>query len=57
MPDPEKDEAQVTGEVGGEGGSPGDVEIDRRQEQVTGSEAGESWQPVRGLNEHPTAVD
>jgi hypothetical protein len=32
-------------DVGGEGGSPGDVEIERRVEPGVGSEAGETWRP------------
>jgi hypothetical protein len=42
---PELDTEQPTGEVGSEGGSPGDVEIEHRP-VGTGSEAGELWRPV-----------
>jgi hypothetical protein len=35
-----------TGEVGSEGGSPGDVEIVSNYGPGTGSEAGETWQPA-----------
>jgi hypothetical protein len=36
----------LTGEVGSEGGSPGETVITRRRgEQVRGSEAGETWNP------------
>jgi hypothetical protein len=35
-----------TGEVGSEGGSPGETVVTRRRkEQVKGSEAGETWNP------------
>lgn len=33
-------------EVGSEGGSPGDLELGRRGEVGTGSEAGRTWQPA-----------
>jgi hypothetical protein len=37
---------RLTGEVGSEGGSPGEtVTTRRRGEQVTGSEAGQTWNP------------
>ena len=39
-------EAQVTPEVGSEGGSPGDVEIDVDAEGK-GAEADEIWRPAR----------
>jgi hypothetical protein len=36
----------LTGEVGSEGGSPGETVVTRRRgEQVRGSEAGETWNP------------
>jgi hypothetical protein len=38
-------DAAATGEVGSEGGSPGDVEIDRQRGPSTGSEAGETSRP------------
>jgi len=37
----------TTTDVGNEGGSPGDVEIARDRIPATGSEAGETWQPVK----------
>ena len=39
--------ADVTADVGSEGGSPGDVEVARDPGPETGSEAGETWQPSR----------
>lgn len=37
---------QLTGEVGSEGGSPGETVVTRRRgEQVRGSESGETWNP------------
>jgi hypothetical protein len=40
-------DADVTSaDVGGEGGSPGDVEIARDPVPATGSEAGETWRPT-----------
>jgi hypothetical protein len=39
-------EHTVTGEVGDEGGTPGDVEVGRSQVIGTGSEAGETWRPA-----------
>lgn len=37
---------RLTGEVGSEGGSPGETVVTRRpSEQVRGSEAGETWSP------------
>jgi hypothetical protein len=44
------DTDDVTGEVGSEGGSPGDLELTRR-EVGTGSEAGELWRPAEQENE------
>jgi hypothetical protein len=38
--------ADVTGEVGSEGGTPGDVEIETDRGAATGSEAGETRQPA-----------
>jgi hypothetical protein len=35
----------VTGEVGSEGGTPGDVELAIDRGPGVGSEAGETWQP------------
>ncbi len=43
---PELDTERPTGEVASEGGSPGDVEIDRADEVGTGSEAGGTWRTV-----------
>jgi hypothetical protein len=37
----------LTGEVGSEGGSPGDVEVVRRREPSAGTEATETWRPWR----------
>ncbi len=42
---PELDTSDLTSEVGDEGGTPGDVERQRRT-IATGSEAGETWQPA-----------
>ena len=37
---------RLTGEVGGEGGSPGETVVTRRRgEQVRGSESSETWKP------------
>jgi hypothetical protein len=37
---------RLTGEVGSEGGSPGETVVTRKRgEQITGSEAGETWSP------------
>jgi len=44
--DPDSNATGVTGEVGGEGGTPGDLEIERSPRQGTGSEAGETWRPA-----------
>ncbi len=41
------DTGRVTPEVGDEGGSPGNVEIDLDRGPGTGSEATETWQPNR----------
>ena len=38
--------ADVTDDVGSEGGSPGDVEVDRERGPATGSEGDETWRPV-----------
>jgi len=38
--------ASVTGEVGSEGGTPGDVELDIDWGAGAGREAGETWQPT-----------
>ena len=35
----------TTADVGDEGGSPGDVEVERRGKPGVGSEAGETWRP------------
>jgi hypothetical protein len=51
--DEEKPAADVTAEVGTEGGTPGDVEIARKQVPGTGSEAGETWRPA---DDEPEAV-
>lgn len=42
----EKTAADVTADVGSEGGTPGDVEVGRKERPAVGSEAGETWQPV-----------
>ena len=44
----EKSAADVTADVGSEGGTPGDVEVVKDQEPATGSEAGETWRPADG---------
>ena len=36
----------TSGDVGGEGGSPGDVELTRAHEPAAGSEAGEAFWPT-----------
>jgi hypothetical protein len=36
-----------TGEVGSEGGSPGDVDVARRRVPAAGTEATETWVPER----------
>jgi hypothetical protein len=41
-----KPTGDVTAEVGSEGGSPGDVELDIDSGSATGTEAGETWQPT-----------
>ena len=38
-------DADVTDDVGSEGGSPGDVEVARDPGPGIGSEGGETWQP------------
>ena len=48
--DIERDRSDVTPEVGDEGGTPGDVEIDVNDGAATGSEAGEVWKPAEGDN-------
>jgi hypothetical protein len=45
-PDLVKPGGDVTAEVGSEGGSPGDVEVDIGSGSATGTEAGETWQPA-----------
>jgi hypothetical protein len=48
LEDEEQDDAdeRLTGEVGSEGGSPGETVVTRRTaERVGGSEAGETWSP------------
>ena len=47
---PQLDENDVTREVGGEGGSPGDLEVTRK-EIGRGSEAGETWRPAKSRQE------
>jgi hypothetical protein len=42
----EKSAADVTADVGSEGGTPGDVEVTKDQGVGTGSEAGETWRPA-----------
>jgi hypothetical protein len=39
--------SRVTSEVGGEGGSPGDIEVEIDRGATTGSEAGETSRPAR----------
>jgi hypothetical protein len=46
-------DADVTADVGSEGGSPGDVEVERKPVPANGSEAGETWQPA---NDEVTTV-
>ena len=41
-------DADVTDDVGSEGGTPGDVEVARDPGPGTGTEAGETWQPGGG---------
>ena len=54
-PIPELDDrAQVTPEVGDEGGSPGDVEIVVDRDPATGSEATETHRPA---NKDRTVID
>ena len=45
-PIPELEPEQPTGEVGSEGGSPGNVEQEHDTGAATGSEAGETWKPA-----------
>ena len=47
---PLTDAENTTGEVGGEGGSPGDLEL-TRSELGVGSEAGEVWRPAEQENQ------
>jgi hypothetical protein len=42
----ERDRSDVTPEVGDEGGTPGDIEIDVDDAPATGSEARETWSPT-----------
>jgi len=42
----DKADADVTADVGSEGGSPGDVEVARDPGAGSGSEAGETWRPT-----------
>jgi hypothetical protein len=44
---PDRRNADVTGDVASEGGSPGDVEIAPTSDVGEGSEAGETWRPTR----------
>jgi hypothetical protein len=48
-------DADVTADVGSEGGSPGDLEVARDPGPATGSEAGETRQPT-GDGESKTIV-
>jgi hypothetical protein len=55
-------DADVTADVGSEGGSPGDLEVERDPVPATGSEGGETWQPANDDletvvrdNAHPSA--
>lgn len=43
---PDEKAADVTEDVGSEGGTPGDVEVGRKRAPAVGSEAGETWQPA-----------
>ena len=44
-PDDSRRDETPTGEVGSEGGSPGDVEVERRRGPGVGTEATETWRP------------
>jgi hypothetical protein len=50
---PQLDSEDVTGEVGSEGGSPGDLER-AHSGTGTGSEAGEQWRPADARTEDVT---
>ena len=52
----EKTAADVTADVGSEGGTPGDVEVGRKERPAVGSEAGETWQPAEHETEQVTVV-
>jgi hypothetical protein len=43
MTERNNDEVEPTAEVGSEGGSPGDVEVERPRTAGTGSESTETW--------------
>lgn len=51
MSDPDRprarnlDDVRTTAEVGDEGGSPGDVEVDVDRQPGTGRESAETWKP------------
>jgi len=47
----------TTGDVGSEGGSPGDVEVAREPIPGTGAEAGETWRPTRPDDEKTIVHD
>jgi hypothetical protein len=48
---PDRRDANVTGDVATEGGSPGDVEIAPTSDVGAGSEADETWRPTRERDE------
>ena len=52
----EKTAADVTADVGSEGGTTGDVEVGRSERPAVGSEAGETQQPADGEEEPVTIV-
>jgi hypothetical protein len=59
LEDEEHDDAdeRLTGEVGSEGGSPGETVVTRRRvERVGGSEAGETWSPEQDDTKHVRRV-
>ena len=53
---PQIDSEEPTGEVGSEGGSPGDIE-QSHSEIGTGSEAGELWRPAEVHHEEVSHVE
>jgi hypothetical protein len=48
----ERGRTEPTNEVGDEGGSPGDVELERRRVTVTGSEATTTFDAITKIIEH-----